>query len=104
MGLCDHEEADTRLLIHLQNAFERGSTTCLVHTVDTDVLFLVIGQFYELVTLYPAADIWVAFGRDRNFTHLLVSAICHALGKKQIHSHGFTGCDTTCSVGRTNGI
>lgn len=59
-----------------------------------DVLVLVIGQFYELVTLYPAA---VTFGRDRNFTHLYVNAICHALGKVQVLAcfHVFTSCKGT---------
>ena len=34
MEYCDHEEADTRILIHLQDALANGSTTCLVHTVQ----------------------------------------------------------------------
>ena len=35
MELCDHEEADTRLLIHLLDALRNGCTNCLVRTVDT---------------------------------------------------------------------
>ena len=37
LGPCDHEEADTRLIVHLVDALERGKSTCLVRTVDTDV-------------------------------------------------------------------
>lgn len=30
MQACNHEEADTRILIHLQDALDNGATTCLV--------------------------------------------------------------------------
>ena len=43
MGPCDHEEADTRLLIHLQDAIQNSCTKCVVRTVDTDVVCL-LGQ------------------------------------------------------------
>ena len=38
MQECNHEEADTRLLVHLLDAIADGATTCLVRTVDTDVI------------------------------------------------------------------
>ena len=38
MQACNHEEADTRILIHLQDALNNGATTCLVRTVDTESL------------------------------------------------------------------
>ena len=37
MQVLEHEE-DTRMLLHLQNALTNGSSTCLVRTVDTDVV------------------------------------------------------------------
>ena len=46
MESCDHEEADTRILIHLQDALANGCTTCLVRTVDTDVVVIIIGKFH----------------------------------------------------------
>ena len=71
----------------------------MVYTVDTDVLVFLIGKFYELVTLYPAADIWVAFGTSRNFTLLHVNAIWHALKTDKSMSlgnvHGKPGMHTT---------
>ena len=51
MELCDHEEADTRLFIHLLDALQNGCTNCLVRTVDTDVIVILIGKFHELITL-----------------------------------------------------
>ena len=39
MPLCGHEEADTRILFHLQDALATGSTTCLVRTVRINFSF-----------------------------------------------------------------
>ena len=39
----DHEEAVTKMLRHLQNALQTGSCTCLVRTVDTDVIVIILG-------------------------------------------------------------
>lgn len=41
----DHEEADTKILLHLQNALQTGSCACLVRTVDTDVIVIITGKF-----------------------------------------------------------
>ncbi|KAK1893790.1 putative pseudouridine transporter, partial [Dissostichus eleginoides] len=82
---CNHEEADTRIMIHLHDALEHGSSTCL----------------------YPAADIWVAFGTGKNYTYHHINTICHTLGKDRSTAlpvfHCCTGCDTTsafCGKGK----
>ena len=38
MPQCNHEEADTRLVIHLIDALKKGLSTCLVCTVDSGVI------------------------------------------------------------------
>ena len=45
MQACNHEQADTRILIHLH---DNGAATCLVRTVDTDVIVTIAGKFYDL--------------------------------------------------------
>ena len=65
----DHEEAVTKMLRHLQNALQTGSCTCLVRTVDTDVIVIILGKFHKLQALYPALDIWIAFGTGKHFTY-----------------------------------
>ena len=104
---CNHEEADTRILIHLLDALEHGSSTCLVGTVDTDVVVILIGKFHALLTQYSAASIWIAFGSGKNYTHLHINTISHALGKDKSTAlpvfHCYTGCDTTsafCGKGK----
>jgi len=37
---CSHEEADTRIFIHVKHASARGLKKVLVKTVDTDVAVL----------------------------------------------------------------
>ncbi|KAK1891628.1 Protein U3 [Dissostichus eleginoides] len=72
---CNHEEADTRIMIHLLDALEHGSYTCLVCTVDTDVVVILIGKFHALLTKSTALPVF----------------------------HCCTGCDTTsafCGKGK----
>ena len=51
MQACNHEKADARILVHLQDALNNGATTCLVRTVDTDVIVIIVGKFYGLLQL-----------------------------------------------------
>ena len=99
---CNHEEADTRIMIHLLDALEHGASTCLVRTVDTDVVVILIGKFHAMVAKYPTADIWVAFGTGKSYTYLHINDICHSLGKEKSTAlpifHCYTGCDTTSAL------
>ena len=59
MQACNHEEADTRMLIHLLDAVTNGATTCLIRTVDTDVIVILIGKLHVLLKQQPACDIYM---------------------------------------------
>ncbi len=41
--------------------------TVKVRTVDTDVVVILAGAFHELLVTQPLADIWIAFGRSKNY-------------------------------------
>ena len=69
MTQCDHEEADNRMLIHLLDVLGNGCTNCLVCTVDTDVLVILLGKFHHLVALCQDVNVWIAFGSGKNYTH-----------------------------------
>lgn len=101
MPTCNHQEADTRLVFHLQDALKQGSLSCLVRTVDTDVIVILIGKFYQIQKLHPKADIWVAFGTGKNFSYIHVNVIAQSLRKENCTAlpmfHSFTGCDTVSS-------
>lgn len=101
MADCNHEfeEADTRVVVHILHALEQGIKTIVVRTVDTDVIVILTGVFFELIANNPLADIWVAFGTDKNFRLYSINAICTYLGKERTRAlpifHALTGYDTT---------
>ena len=96
---CSHEEADTRVVVHILHALEQGIKTIVVCTVDTDVIVILTGVFFELTASKPLADIWVAFGTGKIFRLYSINAICTYLGKERTQAlpifHALTGCDTT---------
>ena len=101
MLACNHEEADTRIVVHVMHALEQGMKSVLVRTVDTDVIVILVGVCAMLATIQPSADIWVAFGTGKNYTLYSIVHICASLGHHKSQAlpvfHAFTGCDTTSS-------
>jgi len=99
---CDHEEADTRLFVHLKDALDKGDRRVLIRTVDTDVIVIAVGVFFELQRMYPNIDIWVSFGMGKHFENYHINLICHSLGEERCRGlpfyHSFTGCDTTSQL------
>ena len=57
MGQCNHEEAHTRIIVHVRHALERGAESVLVRTVDTDVVMILVGKFHDLFSLQPTCQI-----------------------------------------------
>ena len=98
---CNHEEADTRIVIHVTHDLQTGCTRVLVRTVDTDVLVIMVGKFGRLVEECSEADIWIAMGTGRNFTYISVNRVCSALGEIRSRClpvfHALSECDTTSS-------
>ena len=103
MLACNHEEADTRIVVHVMHALvvEQGMKSVLVRTVDTDVIFILVGVCAKLATIQPSADIWVALGTGKNYTLYSIVHICASLGHHKSQALpvflAFTGCDTTSS-------
>ena len=99
MQNCNHEEADTRIVVHVLHALKQGEQTICVRTVDTDVVVILAGTFHDLVATQPLTDIWVAFGMGKDYRFYHINAICESLGEPQSRAlpvfHAFTGCDTT---------
>ena len=50
---------------------EIGFNVIMIHTVDTDVIVILVGKFYAIHKRYPSANIWVAFGTGKNFLETL---------------------------------
>ena len=98
MALCDHEEADTRICVHIKDALEKGCRKVYVRTVDTDVIVVIAGIFFELLADYPGLDLWVGFGMGKYFQLIHANSLCQNIGELKCKGlpffHSFTGCDT----------
>ena len=42
---CSHEEADSRMCLHVKDALEKGARKKFVRTVDTDVIVILTDTF-----------------------------------------------------------
>ena len=99
MASCDHEEADIRMCIHIQDSLQKGAKNILVRIVDTDVIVILAGLFFQLQSMYPELDIWVAFGTGKFFRYFHLNKNYWDLGIPKCQAlpfyHSFTGCDMT---------
>ena len=91
---CNHEEADTRLFLHVIDASNRGCKKITIITVDTDVLVIALHHFFTLWL----DKLWVEIGVGQHrrwlpihiYAAILKEEICRALP----FWFTVTGCDT----------
>ena len=95
MSPCNHEEADTRLLLHAADAAKQGYRKIMIQTVDTDVVVLAISMVQDI----DVDELWVSIGVGKHLRYLAVDKISKSLGKNKARAlqgfHAFTGCDQT---------
>ena len=94
---CNHEEADTRLLLHVAHASRHRLTKVLIKTVDADVVILVLTNFYRL----GMEELWIAFGVGKHFRYIPAHQVACSLGQAMCEAlpffHADTGCDPVFS-------
>ncbi|CAC5423003.1 unnamed protein product [Mytilus coruscus] len=94
---CKHEEADTRVMIHVADAVRDGFKKISIKTVDTDVIVIAISVFKDT----EADEIWIAFATGKHFRYIPIHDIAQSLGPLKSRFlpifHAFTGCDTISS-------
>ena len=87
------------MVVHVLHALEQDQKTVLVRTVDTDVVAILVGTFYDLAVVQSLLDIWVAFGTGKNYRFYSINGICDSLGEPRSRAipvfHAFSACDTT---------
>ena len=92
---CNHEEADTRILLHLAHASMHGHNKAYVRTVDSDIVILAISFFSQL----DLRELWIGFGSGRNYRDIPIHEISRQLGEPRSMAlplfHALSGCDTT---------
>ena len=92
---CNHEEADSRMLLHAAHAAKHGHHQILVRTVVTDVLVLAVMVAH---TLPDKDELWLSFGTGKRFRYIPTHKIAACLGPEKSRAlpmfHALTGCDT----------
>ena len=100
MDQCNHEEADTRVLVHLLHALQTSSFG-MVHTGDTDVVVMLLCTFHHNLVLNETSEIWVSFKAGKTTRMISLNTIATNLGmttfKAMAVFHAFTGSDNTLS-------
>ena len=88
---ANHEEADTRLIVHAVNS---SSHRIVVHATDTDVFLLLIHHFERI----PSEELWLAIsGKKKRYipVHAVANQLSPDLRDNIMAFHSLTGCDTT---------
>ena len=92
---CNHQEADSRIFLHLSHAAQQGHSKAFIRTVDSDAVIIAVGHFGSLGVM----ELWIGFGIGKAFQHIPVHEITQTLGPEKSLScplfHSFTGCETT---------
>jgi hypothetical protein len=100
MEQCNHEEADTRVLVHLLHALQT-STLGMVLTGDTDVVVILLSNFHYIKAVNPASEIWISFKAGKTTRMISLNTIASNLGRTKCKTmalfHAFTGSDSTSS-------
>ena len=90
---CSQEEADSRLLLHANDAAMKGCTRVMPRATDTDLLVIAVAYFFQL----HLDELLLAFGSASNYRNIAVHEIAHALMPRRSNAllgfHALTGCD-----------
>lgn len=97
----NHEEADTRMILHAAYAVRESPTSVIViQSPDTDVLVLCVCHFTEI----GCRQLWFRTGVSDRQRYIPVHTIQQSLGERSCQSlpafHALTGCDSTSSISR----
>lgn len=75
---CNHEEADSRLFVHVASAVQQGHSKVLIRTCDTDVLVIAITCVPKISGL---EELWLHFGMGKHAKFIAAHEIANVLGE-----------------------
>ena len=96
---CTHEQADTRIILHLEDAVKDENDELSIRTVDTDVVVLAVTAAQRL----DVSELRIAFGTGKHLRFLAAHKMARSLGPDHCIAlpmfHSLTGCNTVSSFG-----
>ena len=94
---CNHEEADTRMIVHLADALRDSFHKIMLRSSDTDVVVLAVAA----VARMNVRELWIAFGTGKNFRYIPIHEIVASIGPNKSEAlpmfHAYTEWDTVSS-------
>ena len=95
---CNHEEADSHLLLHTAHCLATGHEQIMVITVDSDMIVLAIFAAAALNPLYKLEKLWVEFMVGKKRCYIPAHELASMMGPEKARAmpifHAITGCDT----------
>ena len=92
---CNHEEADTRMMLHVRDMAMNGMKKVRIRSIDTDVVVIATAHFNSIPGL---EELWITFGRGNSIQYIPVHRIANHLGPDRCRGllgfHSLTGCDS----------
>ena len=101
---CTHEEADDRMMFHIQDILSRrsGPTSMTLSSGDTDVFVCLLYHLTVNWRDFGLQELWLIRNSGMRRVILPLHDICSALGNDLIEClpaiHALTGCDTTSKI------
>ena len=96
---CSHEEADTRLMVHVLDASLCGYQRIMIRTNDTDVVVLAV----SIANIIQADELCVGYGSGKHLRNIPVHTIAATLGPEKASVlplfHALTGPDMVSFFG-----
>ena len=101
---CTHEEADDRMMFHVQDilSHQSGPTSLSLSSGDTDVFVCLLYHFVTNWKNLGLDELWLIRNSGLKRSILPLRKICLTLGEELIKClpalHALTGCDTTSKI------
>ena len=96
---CSHEEADTLIMLHVEDAVKQEHTKVSIRTVDTNVVILAATSAQRL----NIPELWIVFGTAKTFQLFAGHSMARTLGPDRSVTfpmfHAFTGYDSVILQG-----
>ena len=94
---CNHEEADTRLFVHVNDAVSNGHRKVMIIANDADVVVIALSIFHSI----DVDELWIEYGTGTSRRWLPIHTYAMSLGEELCRAllfwFVFTGCDTVSS-------
>jgi len=95
---CSHEEADSRMLLHVADAMHHGYRHIMIRTNDSDVVAISVSSFPSLTSI---SELWIAIGTGNKYRYIPIHILAQQLGPDKCKAlsvfQPWTGSDFTSS-------